>query len=304
MIINKLILSCIFFIFLLYLILRANSPSFKLRNLSISYPSTCNKIPSSLAESLLHYATTNRTIQQQHTEISVTLRVLEKKSPCNFLVFGLGHDSLMWSSLNHNGRTIFIEENIHWIDKITKEVPSLEAYHQTYDTRLDQAPELLSIGKREDSCKKLVGDPRNSKCPLALTNFPKEVYEIEWDLIMIDAPTGAYYDLPGRMKVIYTVGLLARNREHGETDVFVHDCLSSSITHVDVTYDGKWILGTTDTYLILVCTLFVDRNGSIKTNFAGRMGNKISAPRLLNLNSLDSHMAGANKFCSAQFSWV
>ncbi|KAM3323945.1 glucuronoxylan 4-O-methyltransferase 3 [Capsicum chacoense] len=225
MIINKLILSCIFFIFLLYLILRANSPSFKLRNLSISYQSTCNKIPSSLAESLLHYATTNRTIQQQHAEISVTLRVLEKKSPCNFLVFGLGHDSLMWSSLNHNGRTIFIEENIHWIDKITKEIPSLEAYHQTYDTRLDQAPELLSIGKREDSCKKLVGDPRNSKCPLALTNFPKEVYEIEWDLIMIDAPTGAYYDLPGRMKVIYTVGLLARNREHGETDVFVHDCL-------------------------------------------------------------------------------
>lgn len=80
--------------------------------------------------------------------------------------------------------------------------------------------------------------------------------------------------------------------------------LGSPITHVDVTYDGKWILGTTDTYLILICTLFVDKNGSTKTGFAGRMGNRISAPRLLKLNPLDSHMAGANKFRSAQFSWV
>ncbi|KAM3345077.1 hypothetical protein P3S68_024786 [Capsicum galapagoense] len=79
--------------------------------------------------------------------------------------------------------------------------------------------------------------------------------------------------------------------------------LGSHITHVDVTYDGKWILGTTDT-LILICTLFVDKNGSTKTDFAGRMGDKISAPRLLNLNPLDSHMAGANKFRSAQFSYV
>ncbi|PHT51420.1 Protein CYPRO4 [Capsicum baccatum] len=77
--------------------------------------------------------------------------------------------------------------------------------------------------------------------------------------------------------------------------------LGSHITHVDVTYDGKWILGTTDT-LILICTLFVDKNKSTKTDFAGRMGDKISAPRLLNLNPLDSHMAGANKFRSAQFS--
>lgn len=32
--------------------------------------------------------------------------------------------------------------------------------------------------------------------------------------------------------------------------------LGSPITHVDVTYDGKWILGTTDTYLILIRTVF------------------------------------------------
>lgn len=81
--------------------------------------------------------------------------------------------------------------------------------------------------------------------------------------------------------------------------------LGSPITHVDVTYDGKWILGTTDTYLILICTLFTDKDGKTKTGFGGRMGNKIPAPRLLKLTPLDSHLAGTdNKFHGGYFSWV
>lgn len=80
--------------------------------------------------------------------------------------------------------------------------------------------------------------------------------------------------------------------------------LGSPITHVDVTYDGKWILGTTDSYLILICSIFTDKDGKAKTGFAGRMGHRISAPRLLKLTPLDSHKAGTNKFRKAQFSWV
>ncbi|XP_058786207.1 protein CYPRO4 [Vicia villosa] len=81
--------------------------------------------------------------------------------------------------------------------------------------------------------------------------------------------------------------------------------LGSPVTHVDVTFDGKWIVGTTDTYLVVICTLFTDKDGNSKTGFAGRMGNRIAAPRLLKLNPLDSHLAGVNnKFHSAQFSWV
>ncbi|XP_020109459.1 protein CYPRO4-like [Ananas comosus] len=81
--------------------------------------------------------------------------------------------------------------------------------------------------------------------------------------------------------------------------------LGSPITHVDVTFDGKWILGTTDTYLILISTVFKDKDGKEKNGFSGRMGNKIAAPRLLKLTPLDSHLAGANnKFHGGQFSWV
>jgi hypothetical protein len=81
--------------------------------------------------------------------------------------------------------------------------------------------------------------------------------------------------------------------------------LSSPITHVDVTYDEKWIMGTTDTYLILICTIFKDKDGKEKTGFSGCMGNRIAAPRLLKLTPLDSILAGTdNKFHGSQFSWV
>ncbi|KAF8405032.1 hypothetical protein HHK36_009928 [Tetracentron sinense] len=79
----------------------------------------------------------------------------------------------------------------------------------------------------------------------------------------------------------------------------------SPITHVDVTFDGKWILGMTDAYLILICSLFADKDGKTTTGFSGRMGNRNSAPRSLKLTPLDSHLAGANNmFHGGQFSWV
>ncbi|PPS00298.1 hypothetical protein GOBAR_AA20370 [Gossypium barbadense] len=188
---------------------------------SLPLTPTCTKTPPSLANALIHYATTNITPQQTLKEISVSARVLEKKAPCNFLVFGLGHDSLMWAGLNHGGRTVFLEEDKAWIEQIKQKLPSLESYHVEYVTKVHQADDLLKTGMKEE-CK-VVGDPRFSKCDLALKGFPNEIYDIEWDLIMVDAPTGFHDEAPGRMNAIYTAGLMARNREEGETDVFVHD---------------------------------------------------------------------------------
>ncbi|XP_075648739.1 glucuronoxylan 4-O-methyltransferase 1-like [Castanea sativa] len=87
-----------------------------------------------------------------------------------------------------------------------------KSYHVEYDTKVHQADQLIKIGMEED-CK-VVSDPRFSKCQLALK---------EWDLIMVDAPTGYHDNAPGRMSAIYTAGSMARNREEGETNVFVHD---------------------------------------------------------------------------------
>uniref|UniRef100_A0A1J3H8V4 Glucuronoxylan 4-O-methyltransferase 2 n=1 Tax=Noccaea caerulescens TaxID=107243 RepID=A0A1J3H8V4_NOCCA len=185
-------------------------------------PQQCTKLPTSLSDALVHYVTTEITPQQTFSEVSVSKRVLDKKSPCNFLVFGLGHDSLMWASLNHGGRTLFLEEDKAWIETVTKKFPNLESYHVVYDTKRKDSNKLIDLEKTED-CKS-VSDPRDSKCALSLKGFPADVYETQWDLIMVDAPTGYHDEAPGRMSAIYTAGLLARNRfDGGETDVFVHD---------------------------------------------------------------------------------
>ncbi|KAJ6422202.1 hypothetical protein OIU84_027198 [Salix udensis] len=229
---TKIIILGLFFLLLLSVIAWSSSSSFIAENDDVSdsaaaacpslpSPPTCTKTPPSLANALVHYVTTNVTPQQTLKEISVSSRVLEKKSPCNFLIFGLGHDSLMWDSLNHGGRTVFLEEDKGWIEQIREKLPTLESYHVTYETRVNQADELIESGM-EDDCK-VVGDPRISRCQLALKGFPDDIYDTEWDLIMVDAPTGYHDEAPGRMNAIYTAGLMARNRKNGETDVFVHD---------------------------------------------------------------------------------
>ncbi|CAN4106719.1 unnamed protein product [Withania somnifera] len=240
----KLILIGFFLVFLLFLVLRSTYSPSPQQTQSLDHSSatsnsssqdqeseeerpspstqTCNKIAPSLANALVHYATSNVTPQQTFKEISVSLRVLEKKSPCNFLVFGLGHDSLMWTALNHGGRTVFLEEDKSWIEQIQSQLPSLESHHVMYDTRITQADELMEMGMSNEDCKK-VTDPRFSKCQLALKGLPQQVLEVDWDLIMVDAPTGWHDGAPGRMSAIYTAGLIARNKQEGETDVFVHD---------------------------------------------------------------------------------
>ncbi|XP_078172751.1 glucuronoxylan 4-O-methyltransferase 1-like [Carex rostrata] len=183
---------------------------------------SCTKLPPSLANTIIHYTTSNITPQQTLKEISVTARVLERKSPCNFLVFGLGHDSLMWIALNHGGHTVFLEEDSSWIVTIQKRHPSVESYHVVYNTKLTEANSLLELGQSPE-CKNVSGDIRFPSCQLALKGLPSVFYEVEWDLIMIDAPTGWRPEAPGRMGAIYTAGMVARQRREGETDVFVHD---------------------------------------------------------------------------------
>lgn len=231
----KLLIVAVLVAFFLLFVLRSNLSTFNVnQDESPTHPhpvgsekstecsQSCSKIPSSLSQALIHYSTSTITPQQTLKEISVSAKVLEKKSPCNFLVFGLGHDSLMWSALNHGGRTIFLEEDSAWIEQIRRRFPMLESYHVTYDTKVNEAENLMEVG-RGGECS-AVGDPRYSVCQLALKGLPNIVYETKWDLIMVDAPTGYYDEAPGRMTAIYTAGMMARNRETGgETHVFVHD---------------------------------------------------------------------------------
>ncbi|KAL2903696.1 putative methyltransferase At1g27930 [Bienertia sinuspersici] len=199
----------------------------------LSLPSRPNPSPSPTTnpthpiqlQAILHYATSKITPQQSFQEITQSFNVLRKLSPCNFLVFGLGYDSIMWASLNPNGPTLFLEETPEWVTTVLKDAPFLNAKTVPYRTQLKEADRLLTSYKEEPYCHPnkafLKG---NRKCRLALENLPEEVYEKEWDVIMIDAPRGYFPEAPGRMAAIYSAAVMARNRKRvGVTHVFLHD---------------------------------------------------------------------------------
>lgn len=183
---------------------------------------------SELAEALLYYATTPVVPQQSRAEIRLAFDVLRRRSPCNFLVFGLGRDSQLWSALNPGGTTLFLEEDPQWYSTVLKSTPWLKAHHVKYRTQLSEAEELMrSYRAGEGECRPSAGAKglqRNDRCKLALVGMPGAVYDREWDVVMIDAPKGYFPKAPGRMGAIYTVAVMARGRRGaGETDVFLHD---------------------------------------------------------------------------------
>ena len=59
---------------------------------------------------------------------------------------------------------------------------------------------------------------------MELGTLPNEVYNRDWDVIMIDGPRGYFAAAPGRMAVIYSAAMMARGRKgSGVTHVFLHD---------------------------------------------------------------------------------
>ncbi|KAF4390477.1 hypothetical protein CsatB_022551 [Cannabis sativa] len=177
-------------------------------------------------KAIIHYATSKIVPQQSIGEITVSFDVLQSRGPSNFLVFGLGHDSLMWASLNPRGNTLFLEEDPKWVQTVLQKAPQLRAHYVKYRTQLREADDLLATYKSEPRCWPAKAAPLkgNERCRLALENLPAEVYEREWDLIMVDAPRGYFPEAPGRMAAIFSAAVMARNRKgSGVTHVFLHD---------------------------------------------------------------------------------
>ncbi|KAJ6428375.1 hypothetical protein OIU84_023743 [Salix udensis] len=107
----------------------------------------------------------------------------------------------------------------------SKNAPTLNAHTVQYRTQLKEANSLLKTYRSEPLCSPSKAYLRgNYKCKLALTGLPDEVYEKEWDLIMIDAPRGYFPEAPGRMAAIFSAVVMARGRKgSGVTHVFLHD---------------------------------------------------------------------------------
>ncbi|KAL1359494.1 hypothetical protein HN51_004810 [Arachis hypogaea] len=207
-----------------------NVPSSSTTTPSIS---TFSPLPPSISKALLHYATTSNTTIATTKPMSpsetnaIASTLLRTPHPPNFLIFGLTHESLLWAALNHRGgRTVFVDEIEYIISKFEQNNPGIEAYDVQLTTKVTEHMNLLSHAKKHS--KKDCRPVQNllfSECKLAINDLPNHIYEVPWDVILVDGPRGYFPGAPGRMAPIFTAAVLARSKKPPgkKTHVFVHD---------------------------------------------------------------------------------
>ncbi|MBN1596003.1 hypothetical protein JW933_08775 [candidate division FCPU426 bacterium] len=149
-------------------------------------------------------------IQLQIKEVFLICNALANYAKPNFMIFGAGYDTPLWTMCNRGGRTVFLEDDRAWYEKIKGLCPGAEIYPVNYHTVYSQWEELID---REEELQ----------IPL-----PPAVMATPWDVILVDGPCGAYawslqqygVEPPGRMASIFMASRLARNGG----DIFIHDC--------------------------------------------------------------------------------
>ncbi|KAF8730753.1 hypothetical protein HU200_016616 [Digitaria exilis] len=191
---------------------------------------TCTSLPASVAEALVHYATSNETPPRQTAaEAGAAARVLSRRAPCNLLVFGVGPDAALWAALNHGGRTLFLDSDADRIAAALVSGLDLDAHPVTYQQQTAISDELLLAVRNSSDCasppKALSPEHlENSACAVAPRGMPAAFYEAEWDVIMAVGGRGASSPAVVVPGAVYTAGVAARARRPGmgETDVLVH----------------------------------------------------------------------------------
>ncbi|KAL5215962.1 hypothetical protein ABZP36_007363 [Zizania latifolia] len=185
-------------------------------------------LPLPVFDALVHYASTsNATHRMTDTDIRAISAVLRARGPGNLLVFGLGAESPLWLALNHGGRTVFLDENEFYVKYLEPRHPGLEAYDVSYTTKVRDFRDLVDAARasRAAECRP-IQNLLFSECRLAINDLPNELYDVAWDIILIDGPSGWNPTSPGRMASIFTTAVLARTgatAAKGPTDVLVHD---------------------------------------------------------------------------------
>ncbi|PON72133.1 IRX15/IRX15L/IGXM [Trema orientale] len=168
--------------------------------------------------------TSANTTQLTEKEFQLLSNLVTRKAPCNLLIFGLEPQYLSLSSINAGGTTIFLEDDPYKLStiKIKTKSNTTRIYKVEHlPPPAKEAYTLLKHGRKSPSCAASSGQLQKSKCRLAMKNLPQEVYDLKWDVVVVDGPSGNAPEAPGRMAAIYSAAVIARNGN--ETDVVVHD---------------------------------------------------------------------------------
>ncbi|KAK1661355.1 hypothetical protein QYE76_049514 [Lolium multiflorum] len=169
-------------------------------------------------------------------EFALLRSVVASRAPCRLLVFGLSPQLLALAAVNSGSgaATAFVTDSAEDGDAARRVLAgrvggSSAAVHRAWYP--DAAGEAWALLRRAraagPACVRPTGTVRKSGCRLALTSLPREVLDARWDVVVVDGPSGAGPEEPGRMGAIYTAAALARAAATagggGVVDVVVHD---------------------------------------------------------------------------------
>ncbi|KAI3977232.1 hypothetical protein MKX01_035962 [Papaver californicum] len=171
---------------------------------------------------------THRTYSPSTLDVDLTVKefqlltnIISQRVPCNLLIFGIRPQTLQLSSLNSGGTTIFLEDDPEKLLAIHRTKEGMQMYKIEHHAAAKEAYNLLRHARTHPDCAPEAQPLQSSKCRLALTQLPKEIYELKWDVVVVDGPSGDKPEAPGRMAAIYTTSMIARSGNN--TDVLVHD---------------------------------------------------------------------------------
>lgn len=157
-------------------------------------------------------------------ELKLLTDTVTRRSPCNVLVFGFAPQYLMLSSINTRGITVILEDGPAKI--MTPKANNTKIYGLKYhQMEVKNAYKLLRHARANPACApNMKLHQGSSDCKLELKDLPQRIYDIKWDVIVVDGPCGDDLEAPGRMGTIYTAAVLARKgSSNSTTDVLVHD---------------------------------------------------------------------------------
>ncbi|KAL1089988.1 hypothetical protein V6Z11_D07G058100 [Gossypium hirsutum] len=117
--------------------------------------------------------------------------------------------------------TVFLEDDPYKISLNKADSNGTRVYEVKYPVPAKKAYKLLKHARENPVCAPSTSLLQQSSCKLALRNLPQEVYQLKWDVVVVDGPIGDAPEAPGRMSTIYTASILARSGK--TTDVVVHD---------------------------------------------------------------------------------
>ncbi|CAO2141681.1 unnamed protein product [Urochloa humidicola] len=177
-------------------------------------------------------------------ELALLRSLVAARAPCKLLVFGLSPQLLALATLNSAAgagsaaATAFVTDSAEDADEARSVLKGKKAgaaaaavavvHRVRYRDAASEAWPLLRRARGSPACRRATGTVRKSGCPLALTSLPREVLDARWDVVVVDGPSGAAPEEPGRMGAIYTAAALARASAaaaagEAAVDVAVHD---------------------------------------------------------------------------------